>query len=261
MAKIGMTSPRGSFASIKGDVPGSRRAIRKQEKKLSRSASSRRHVDTAIVAERRRRWGTITVMSVAFALVGTLGLPAYAVNPATRYYAPVVDLETLGTDSQSTVAGDSSSTSSRDRVKTATSLEALRANLNNGWSGPTVEDFMKNPPNPRFSLAAVYKEALKYRGVPYVYGGSTPSGFDCSGFTRYIYASFGILLPHSAHLQLAMGTPISEKDAKPGDLVWMEGHVGVWAGPGMMVDAPTEGRSVSYEKIYTTHYIVFRVGI
>ncbi len=260
MAKIGITSTRGSFAPSTGDVPGSRRALRKLEKKQSRGRASR-YIDAAVVAQRSRRWGTITVMSVAFALVGTLGLPAYADNPATRDYAPVVDLAALNGDSQTLVGTGSTTANGRDKVRAATTIESLRAGMNNGWSGPTVDDFMKNPPNPHFSLAAVYREALKYQGVPYVYGGSTPSGFDCSGFTRYVYASFGILLPHSAHLQLSMGTPIAEKDAHPGDLVWMEGHVGIWAGPGMMVDAPTEGRSVSLEKIYTSNYVVFRVGI
>ena len=260
MAKIGITSTRGSFAPSTGDVPGSRRAMRKQEKKLSRVKNAR-HVDAAVVAQNSRRWGTITVMSVAFALVGTLGLPAYADNPATRDYAPVVDLASLNEASQTIAGTDAAASTGRDKVRVATSIESLRAVQNNGWSGPTVADFLKNPPNPHFSLAAVYKEALKYRGVPYVYGGSTPRGFDCSGFTMYVYASFGIRLPHSAHLQLAMGTPIAEKDAKAGDLVYMEGHVAIWVAPGTMIDAPTEGRSVVVRPIYTKNYTVFRVGI
>lgn len=259
MAKLGITSQRGSFTTAE-DAFVSRRNLRKQEKKISRARSAR-HVDAALVAERRRRWGTFTVMSVAFALVGTLGLPAYADNPATREFAPVVDLSLISSETQSLVSNDAAATRKRDQLAVASDAEAARANLHSSWSGPTAADFLKNPPNPKFSLAAVYKESLKYRGVPYVYGGSTPAGFDCSGFTMYVYASFGIALPHSANAQLRMGTQIAEADAQPGDLVYMEGHVGIWTGPGMMIDAPTEGRSVVVRPIYTKSYTVFRIGI
>ncbi len=86
--------------------------------------------------------------------------------------------------------------------------------------------------------------AQGFHGVPYVYGGSTPAGFDCSGFTSYVYRAFGVNLPRSSGAQAGCGTPVSASQARPGDLVVMPGHVGIYAGNGMIVHAPRPGKSV-----------------
>lgn len=87
--------------------------------------------------------------------------------------------------------------------------------------------------------------AKSFHGVPYVFGGSTPAGFDCSGFTSYVYRSFGISLPHSSAAQAGYGRAVSRSEAKPGDLVVMPGHVGIYAGNGMITHAPRPGQSVT----------------
>ncbi|OAB88247.1 hypothetical protein AWH69_00015 [Janibacter melonis] len=93
--------------------------------------------------------------------------------------------------------------------------------------------------------------AKQYTGVPYVYGGSTPSGFDCSGFTQYVFAKAGKSLPRVTTAQQAATTPVS--DPQPGDLVFFGSpayHVGIYVGNGQMIDAPRTGSSVSVRPVF-----------
>ncbi len=91
------------------------------------------------------------------------------------------------------------------------------------------------------SSSDVVRTAIAYRGTPYHYGGTGRSGFDCSGFTSYIYRQKGVALPHSAAGQFGHGTQVSKADMKPGDLVFFHcgrkgiSHVGIYAGNGKFV--------------------------
>ena len=85
--------------------------------------------------------------------------------------------------------------------------------------------------------------AYQYLGVPYVYGGASPSGFDCSGFTMYVYSQLGVSLPHGATPQLNYGASVSRSDLQPGDLVFFSdygyaaSHVGIYVGDGQFIHA------------------------
>jgi peptidoglycan DL-endopeptidase CwlO len=91
--------------------------------------------------------------------------------------------------------------------------------------------------------------ALHYLGVPYVWGGASPSGFDCSGLVMYVYAQLGISLPHYTVAQWNATDPISSP--APGDLVFFNGlgHVGIYIGGGRFVDAPHTGSVVRIDSI------------
>lgn len=104
-------------------------------------------------------------------------------------------------------------------------------------------------------------EAARYVGVPYVYAGASPSGFDCSGLTKYVYARFGINLYHGASSQSSFGVPVAKANLQPGDLVFFEeqygsriGHVGIYVGGGQMVHAPMTGYNVKYDNINSGYF-------
>jgi cell wall-associated NlpC family hydrolase len=120
------------------------------------------------------------------------------------------------------------------------------------------------PPPPPAPTAAGHPEAasiaMRYLGVPYVFGGATPKGFDCSGLVMYVYAQLGIQLPHFAAAQYGFGVAVPRADLQPGDLVFFDAldHVGIWLGGNQFIDAPHTGSFVSIETMngwYSSHYV------
>jgi cell wall-associated NlpC family hydrolase len=93
--------------------------------------------------------------------------------------------------------------------------------------------------------------AMQFLGVPYVWGGSSPSGFDCSGLVMYVYAQVGVSLPHYTGAQWGMGVPVAESDLQPGDLVFFDGlgHVGIYIGGGEFIHAPHTGDVVRIDSL------------
>ena len=88
-------------------------------------------------------------------------------------------------------------------------------------------------------------------GVPYRYGGSSPSGFDCSGLVAYVYGRLGVRLPHNAAAQYAYGRAVDSGHLLPGDLVFFDGlgHVGVYIGRGRIIHAPRSGERVEIQSL------------
>jgi cell wall-associated NlpC family hydrolase len=101
--------------------------------------------------------------------------------------------------------------------------------------------------------------ARQYIGTPYVYGGATPAGFDCSGFTQYVYAQVGISLPRSSSAQGSVGYRVSAAEARPGDLVWGPGHVGIYTGNGQHIAARNPGTALYESPIYISNPVFIRV--
>jgi cell wall-associated NlpC family hydrolase len=201
-----------------------------------------------------------------------VALPAYAFQDADDQGAAGAQLQALKESGAQTLeVGDdvvaSAVTRSGYKVTTAAQMARIaQAQAYRSWSGPTVASFLKNPPYPRFDLDKVVAVAKKYQGVPYRYGGDNPSGFDCSGFTQYVYAQFGVALPHSSSRQgqgAGGGAVISPSDALPGDLVVMDGggHVGIYLGGNQMIDAPKPGTVVEIRPIYNPSHWFVRYGI
>lgn len=101
------------------------------------------------------------------------------------------------------------------------------------------------------SAGDIISYASKFRGVPYAWGGTTPSGFDCSGFTQYVFGKEGVTLGRTARAQFGQGEPVSLSDLQPGDLVFFStyapgaSHVGIYLGYDMMINAEDNGVSIS----------------
>ncbi len=110
--------------------------------------------------------------------------------------------------------------------------------------------------------AAVVAAAAAQSGKPYVFGAVGPNSFDCSGLTMFVFAKFGVRLPHFADSQKNYGTPVSAADAAPGDLmIFLDGgygyHAAIYAGGNKMYDAPHAGATVALHTIWSTN-VIFR---
>jgi peptidoglycan DL-endopeptidase CwlO len=204
----------------------------------------------------RRKSNVLSVAVCVLVLPGllaTVALPAYgAVAPTSQSQRSSEALQrTLANDPQ-TLAVSASDTSTVTIARDTVSYVA-----------PPPPPPVARTPLRSFGavkLSGIAGIAARYLGVPYVYGGSSPAGFDCSGLVMYVYAQVGISLPHSASEQGRLGTRIPVSAAVPGDVVVLDGgsHVGIYVGGGRMIDAPVPGRVVSIDAIYDSNYYIVR---
>lgn len=141
----------------------------------------------------------------------------------------------------------------------AASRSATRSSLDSSSSAAITV----NPPDSK-TAAALVSYAEQFVGkVPYVWGGSDTSGWDCSGFVMYVFAQFGISLPHSSGAQAGYGTAVpSLASAQPGDIIANSAHAGIYVGNGMVVNAlnPSQGTQITpVAWAYTGSYSIRRL--
>ena len=104
--------------------------------------------------------------------------------------------------------------------------------------------------------------ALQFQGYPYVSGGNTPSGWDCSGFVQWVFAQFGVSLPHFSGAQMSVGTAVgSIAEAAPGDIIVNTQHAAIYIGNGMVINAlnPAQGTQVTSLAVFSGGYAIRRV--
>ena len=104
--------------------------------------------------------------------------------------------------------------------------------------------------------------SLKFQGYPYVAGGNTPSGWDCSGFVQWVFAQFGVSLPHYSGAQMSAGTAVgSIAEAAPGDIIVNAQHAAIYIGNGMVINAlnPAQGTQVTSLAVFSGGYAIRRV--
>ena len=204
-------------------------------------------------AEGRRRGGKRVIATLAMA-AGLAAAPGLT-SPASAH--PDSDSYTVRSgDTLSSIAQDLGTSwrqlyrDNRDVVSSPTTIYPGQTLQIGGGSAPA-----STSPAPSGSAQQVLAEASQLEGIPYVYGGSTPSGFDCSGFTSYVFAQAGKTIPRTSAEQAAAATPVSSDDLRPGDLIFYspEGsvsHVAIYAGDGMVWEAPGTGDSVQYAPVW-----------
>jgi cell wall-associated NlpC family hydrolase len=130
------------------------------------------------------------------------------------------------------------------------------------WAPAGVSVIGSNNVQPSATALAVVEAASREAGKPYVFAAAGPNAFDCSGLTMYVFAQFGVGLPHSADGQKNYGTAVSAADAAPGDLIiFLDGgygyHAAIYAGGNKMWDAPNSRSTVGLHTIWSTN-VIFR---
>jgi cell wall-associated NlpC family hydrolase len=115
------------------------------------------------------------------------------------------------------------------------------------------------PPSTHGGVVGV---AMSQLGTPYVWAGSSPGGFDCSGLVMWAFAQVGVSLPHSSYAQYSAGVAVSKDQLEPGDLVFFDGlgHVGIYIGGGQFVHAPHTGDVVKVSSLGESWYSATYVG-
>lgn len=102
--------------------------------------------------------------------------------------------------------------------------------------------------------SSIVATAKHYLGLPYRSGGSTPAGFDCSGFTSYVYRQYGIHIPRSSGGQAGVGGYVAKSNLRPGDLVVFSGHVGIYVGNNRFIHSPRPGKSIMISSLSESYW-------
>ena len=143
---------------------------------------------------------------------------------------------------------------------------ALSACLGALLPGQTQVQPEAQAPQSQGLVASLLAKARTYLGTPYHFGGTTPKGFDCSGFVRFVFGTFGFGLEHSSRAQAAQGEAVDLKQIQPGDLLFFKtrgksdriSHVGIYLGQGQFIHAGSQGgpsnRIVRIGKLDETYY-------
>ena len=234
---------------------GSRRNLRSSERK--RTAKVQRH-----------SFRTFMTMLASTGLMATTALPSYGFAPE------ITAASGLARDSEMVQI---SAPSQGLSVATVRAVEFTRGDYAPAeasefqvdskskiyyYEGPRAADYLANPRFTSVSSANLMKSSAELVGTPYVFGGQTPGGIDCSGYTLFVYSQFGVDLPHSVYQQAKLGTKVSAEEALPGDLVIFNdfSHNGIYAGNGNFYHAPQPGDRVKLAPIFTDRYHFIRVA-
>jgi cell wall-associated NlpC family hydrolase len=164
-----------------------------------------------------------------------------------RFGRPLLALILLSCALPATAAADPARLSSTEAEELLTPL------VEHTLLTEAAEDVHPRKPVGRPGVVAI---ALRYLGTPYRWAGSSPAGFDCSGFVMYVYGRIRIGLPHNSAMLWGVGRPVARNDLQPGDLVFFNGlsHAGIYIGRGRFVHSPHSGDVVKISRLSESSY-------
>ena len=225
------------------------------------------------------------VLAVSTGLVATMGLPASAVTKtapgtgvslsrpsvvtasAVALPASVTGGAAVSAPVGASVTFEHGAITASKAAPKAKARQQVRVSRSTRTSQPAP---VRRPAAPGHKKATAPKRAIdtssivsiarSLLGIPYAMGGTTTAGFDCSGFTRYVYAKAGLSLPRTSSQQYGAVRHIPRSEAEPGDLVFfLSGgrvyHVGIYVGGNMIIDSPRSGKSTQQRAIWSSNVV------
>jgi cell wall-associated NlpC family hydrolase len=261
-AKLAKSSKRARKAVLRMEAKALKRE-RDLQKPLSKVSAQGR-------LRNNQTFRTAVTMLTASGLLATSALPAYAYDPEVAAMArftttnPEDIIQTEGTQDLTVAAANTVEFVRGEYASESAALVLRQQTISNyrAYNGPSAADYVKNPPFSSVSAEQVLKVASQYVGTPYIFGGSNPRGFDCSGYVMFVFAQFGVELRHSVTAQARVGMVVSPEDARPGDVVIFNDHShnGIYAGNGQFYHAPQPGDRVKLAPIFDPRHYFIRLG-
>lgn len=163
-------------------------------------------------------------------------------------------------------AGGTDGVFGRRTEQAVRSLQADRGLHSDGIAGEATWSTLRTTSAPvsrglgsSAAASRILSTAKNYLGVPYVWGGTTPDGFDCSGFVQYVFGKNGVSLPRTADVQFELGIPVRSDQLQPGDLVYFTtyepgpSHNGIYLGDGKFINA-TSSRGIAIDRMNSSYW-------
>lgn len=243
------SSSASSSSKTKTAVVAKVAPLRAEPSSAARKIGSLPAGSTVKVLQYKWHWLQVKTASGAVGWAGDYLLRVKNPAPAPKPASVARSSSTKKTYAAKPTTSRSSSTRSKTVSKTASS-----------HSKPAVASSSTSSKPASGSSTGVVRTAYAQQGARYRYGGTSRGGFDCSGFTRYVYSKHGVSLPHSSAAQAKKGAAVSKGELKPGDLVFFStrgrkvGHVGVYSGNGKFIHASNPRGGVKVDSLNSGYY-------